>query len=82
MPLKSDGLSPKDFTSDDITYQVGIAPIRIDVMARIDGVLFSETWERREEGLMAGVKTCFISRDDLKIRQHEAGPVLWNIRGS
>ncbi len=70
-PLKSDGLSAKDFTSDDITYQIGVPPIRIDVMTRIDGVLFGEAWERREEGLMAGIKVHFISRNDL-IRKKEA----------
>ena len=70
-PLKSDGLSANDFTSDDLTYQIGVAPIRIDVMTRIDGVAFGEAWERREEGMMAGVKAYFISRNDL-IQNKEA----------
>ena len=30
-PLIQDGLTPEDFTSDSITYQIGVAPVRIDV---------------------------------------------------
>jgi predicted nucleotidyltransferase len=70
-PLRSDGLAPKDFTSDDITYQIGVAPIRIDVMTRIDGVSFDEAWGRREKDLIAGIEANFISLQDL-IRNKEA----------
>ena len=64
-PLKSDGLSAKDFTSDDLTYQIGVAPIRIDILTRIDGVSFNEAWERRERDLLAGIPANFISLEDL-----------------
>lgn len=70
-PLKSDGLSPADFESADLTYQIGIAPLRVDILTHIDGVEFAEAWDRRVQGEMAGVSVSFLSLDDL-IRNKEA----------
>ncbi|HWX53379.1 MAG TPA: nucleotidyltransferase [Verrucomicrobiae bacterium] len=70
-PLKTDKLTPQDFTSEDITYQIGLSPLRVDIMTRIDGVLFDEAWTRRVEGIVAGVEAHFISLEDL-IRNKEA----------
>lgn len=70
-PLRADGLKPEDFASADITYQIGRPPLRVDVMTRIDGVVFQDAWVRRTHGKMAGVEVCFIGLEDL-IRNKEA----------
>lgn len=70
-PLKSDKLNFEDFTSDDITYQIGVVPLRVDVMTHIDGVFFGDAWQRRVKGIMAGVEVNFISPEDL-IRNKQA----------
>lgn len=31
-PLDGDGLAPRDFASENMTYQIGVAPLRIDIL--------------------------------------------------
>lgn len=70
-PLTADGLTVQDFASEDITYQIGRPPLRVDLMTRIDGVVFQDAWLRRTCGTMSGVDVCFIGLEDL-IRNKEA----------
>lgn len=70
-PLEADGLTATDFSSEDITYQIGRAPLRVDILTRVDGVVFAEAWQRRTPGTMAGVGIYFMGLDDL-IRNKEA----------
>lgn len=72
-PLQSDGLVPKDFTSEDMTYQIGIAPVRIDVLTHISGIQFAEAWNNRVESAFFGVPVWFISLPDLIINKKAAG---------
>ena len=70
-PLATDGLTARDFASNDITYQIGQSPLRVDIMTRIDGVTFQDAWERKTRAKLSGVDVCFIGLDDL-IRNKEA----------
>jgi hypothetical protein len=70
-PLKADGVSAKDFASQNITYQIGLPPLRADIITTIDGVIFDDAWIRRTFGRMAGVEVYFIGLDDL-IQNKEA----------
>ena len=36
-PLESDEITPDTFTRGELTYQIGIAPIRIDILTQITG---------------------------------------------
>jgi len=38
-----------DFTSDDLIYQIGVQPIRIDVITSISGVEFDDAWPNRAQ---------------------------------
>jgi len=44
-PLESDNITPETFTRSEITYQIGVAPIRIDILTQITGVEFSAAWK-------------------------------------
>jgi len=44
-PLAS--LSISDLATPGIIFQIGVAPIRIDVLTSIDGVTFDEAWPAR-----------------------------------
>jgi hypothetical protein len=44
-PLR--GLSPNDFAQPECFYQMGIAPVRVDIMLSIPAVSFDDAWERR-----------------------------------
>jgi len=72
-PLQKDGLLPKDFTSEDVTYQIGVAPVRIDILTRISGVQFAEAWPNRVTSTFFGIPLHFISLDDLILNKKAAG---------
>ena len=70
-PRKADNVSAEDFASEDMTYQIGRPPLRVDILTRIDGVVFGDAWARRTPGMMAGINVNFIGLEDL-IRNKEA----------
>ena len=41
------GLSESDFAKPGITFQIGVSPLRIDILTEISGVKFSEAWDDR-----------------------------------
>lgn len=58
-------ITPVDFSKADIVFQIGIAPLRVDVMTSISGVSFSEAWASREKSSYGDVPVNVIGRDDL-----------------
>ena len=72
-PLDRDGVTPETFTEDQITYQIGIAPVRIDILTHISGVHFQDAWRNRVGGTLFGVPVQFISLDDLIANKQAAG---------
>lgn len=72
-PLERDGLAAEDFTSEDMTYQIGVAPVRIDILTHISGIRFAEAWKNRVESAFFGVPVYFISLSDLIINKRAAG---------
>ncbi len=68
-PLEN--LTPDDFAQKGYFYQMGRAPLRVDIMMSIPGVEFNEAWENREVVELDELKILFISRSDL-IRAKEA----------
>lgn len=72
-PLQKDGLAPEDFTSEDVTYQIGVAPVRIDILTRISGIQFAEAWQNRVASTFFGLPVYFISLRDLIINKQAAG---------
>ena len=41
------GVTPVDFTKPEVFFQIGVAPVRIDVMTSVPGLDFSLAWKRR-----------------------------------
>jgi hypothetical protein len=64
-PLESVNITPETFTRREITYQIGVAPIRIDVLTQITSVEFSAAWKKRVSGTIFGIPVPFISLDHL-----------------
>ncbi len=58
------GLTQADFASDGF-FQMGLPPVRIDIMMSVDGVEFVDAWPNRQEGDFDGVPANFLSSDDL-----------------
>ena len=53
-PLQHDGVTPETFTKDKVVYQIGVAPVRIDISTHIDGVTFDTAWRNRVQGSIFG----------------------------
>ena len=72
-PLQSDGITPATFTQDELTYQIGIAPVRIDILTQITGIEFPAAWKDRVAGTIFGVSVHFISLDHLIANKQARG---------
>ncbi len=66
-------LTAKDFAEDGYFFQMGVPPVRVDVLMGIPGVQFDECWQRRTEIDFDGLKVWFISRGDLILAKRAAG---------
>ncbi len=42
-------LRPADLGTPGVVFQIGVAPVRIDVLTSIDGVTFAEAWPERAD---------------------------------
>lgn len=62
---ESAGLSSRDFLAPEQVIQLGISPLRIDILTSIRGVDFASAWENRTKGQYGDIPAYYISRDDL-----------------
>jgi hypothetical protein len=67
------GLTSKDFAEDGFFFQIGVPPVRVDILMGIPGIQFEECWARREEVDFEGLKVIFISIQDLISSKRAAG---------
>jgi predicted nucleotidyltransferase len=67
------GLTPKDFSEEGFFFQMGVPPVRVDVLMGIPGINFDECWDRRMEVDFEGLKVVFISKADLIASKRAAG---------
>ncbi|HTS06369.1 MAG TPA: hypothetical protein VMP68_12365 [Candidatus Eisenbacteria bacterium] len=72
-PLEHDGITVETFTNKEIVYQIGIAPVRIDILTHITGVDFADAWGKRVSSTFFGVPVHFISRSDLEVNKRALG---------
>ena len=66
-------MTEKDFTEEGFFFQMGVPPVRIDILMGIPGMGFDEAWIRRNEVDFDQLLVPFISRDDLIIVKRAAG---------
>ncbi|MHC4471369.1 MAG: nucleotidyltransferase [Planctomycetota bacterium] len=58
-------LTEADLSEPGVFFQIGVPPVRIDILTEIEAVEFEEAWERRLETRFAGQPVSVLSRDDL-----------------
>jgi len=61
------------FTRNEVTYQIGIAPIRVNILTNITGVEFSAAWNDRVKGTIFGIPVHFISLEHLISNKRATG---------
>jgi hypothetical protein len=59
------GMTEADFAEEGYFYQMGVPPVRVDVLMGIPGLQFEEAWQRRVEIDFGELSIFFISRQDL-----------------
>jgi hypothetical protein len=72
------GAPLQDLTVDDLSkpgliFQIGVEPIRIDVITAIDGVEFSDAWAQRIPARFADQEAAVLSREHLLTNKRAAG---------
>jgi hypothetical protein len=76
--LASFGAPVENLTIEELSrpgffYQVGVVPVRIDIMTSIDGVTFDEAWAEKEYHQLFGLTVPVISRRHLLINKKATG---------
>jgi hypothetical protein len=61
------GLGPDEFLF------LGAAPVRVDILRRVDGITFMDAYARRETAEWSGVPVSVIGFDDLMVAKRAAG---------
>ncbi len=59
------GLTEKDFAEEGYFFQIGVAPIRVDILMGIPGGDFERAWGNRNKVDFDGLVVPFISKSDL-----------------
>lgn len=67
------GMTEADFAEEGYFYQMGLPPMRVDILMGVSGVTFENAWGRRMEVDFDGLKVLFISREDLITVKRTAG---------
>jgi predicted nucleotidyltransferase len=64
-PLDGDRVTAETFTDSSLAYQIGVAPLRVDILTGITGLDFPAAWENRVHGTLFGAPVFFISLNHL-----------------
>jgi hypothetical protein len=72
-PLEHDEITAETFTEKQVVYQIGIAPVRVDILTEITGVDFPDAWSKKVASTFFGVPVHFISLDDLVANKQALG---------
>ena len=67
------GVRPDDFAADGTIFQIGVAPCRIDVINKIDGVKYADASPRAIEKTIEGIPVRIISLEDLITNKRASG---------
>jgi hypothetical protein len=76
--LRNFGAPLFDLTRDDLSapgsvFQIGLAPVRIDLLTSVSGVGFDEAWEHRLPVTVSGVSFAVIGREELLRNKRATG---------
>ena len=72
-PLEQDGINAETFTGKQMVCQIGVAPVRVDILTEITAVEFSDAWQKKVASSFFGVPVHFISLEDLLANKRALG---------
>jgi predicted nucleotidyltransferase len=62
-PLKN--ISQKDFANKNLIYQIGLEPVRIDIIMSIPGLGFNKAWQHKSKTKIEGIGVNIIGVKEL-----------------
>jgi hypothetical protein len=62
-PLK--GISPNNFVNKNLVYQIGVAPVRVDIIMGIPGIEFIQAWKYRKVAVFDNIRVNIIGINEL-----------------
>ena len=66
-------LKPEDFQKDEMVFQIGVAPRRIDILTSVDGLSFDDAFARSDKIEIEGVPIQVLSVSDLIKNKRSTG---------
>lgn len=66
-------LTRQDLATPGTVFQIGLPPLRIDVLTRLTGLEFGPAWERRIEAEFEGVRVPVLGREDFLANKRALG---------
>ena len=67
------GLKEEDFEKPDKVVQLGMSPVRVDLLTSITGVTWEEAWAGRMQGKYGELPILFIGREPLVSNKRALG---------
>jgi predicted nucleotidyltransferase len=67
------GMTEQDFAEEGYFYQMGVPPVRVDILMGIPGIEFETAWANRVEVDFDGLSVSFISKEDLIAAKRASG---------
>jgi hypothetical protein len=61
----TEGVTAADLTEPEVFFQIGIEPVRVDILTSVAGLDFRAAWERRVEVDFAGEVAPVLCREDI-----------------
>lgn len=68
-----DQLTLEDLSREDLVFQIGVVPNRIDILTSITGVAFDEAWEARAQVEIEGLRVPVLGRSELVRNKRAVG---------
>ena len=68
-------IHPSDFTAPEVFFQIGIEPVRIDIMTSVSGLDFAPAWERKVIVDFGGESAPVLCRADVLESKIAAGRI-------
>jgi hypothetical protein len=67
------GITERDFTNEQLVFQMGLEPVRIDVLMSLEGLAFSEAWRDRKVVRWGQVRVPMLSAAHLVLNKRLVG---------
>ena len=71
--FRADTISVQSFLVEDKVIRMGVPPVRIDLVTRVDGIEFAQCFLRRTIARLDDVEINLIGLDDLKVNKRTVG---------